>query len=76
MCAECVGIAEYAFQRVAIVDAGGAGHRVQRIDRFGGELRGISGVTFEFQFRFNIGDGIAPYDLHDLEGIVTQNEAR
>src|SRR5436190_3583832 len=71
-----VCVAEDALQRVGLVDAVGAGHRVQRVYRLGGEAHRVGEIALEAELRGDVGDLPAAGDLLRLEAVGAQDQAR
>src|SRR5256885_5724174 len=71
-----VCVAEDALQRIGLVDAVGAGHRVQRVYRLGGEAHRVGEIALEAELRGDVGDLPAAGDLLRLEAVVAQDQVR
>src|SRR5438046_6782742 len=76
MAGEGVCVAENALQRIGLVEAVGARHRVQRVHRLGGEADRIGEVALEAELRRDVGDLPAVGDFLRFEAVVAQDEAR
>src|SRR5580765_4535848 len=74
--AERVRVAEDALDRIAVVDAVGAGHGVQQVHRLGRDLRRVSKVALEAQFGGRIRLGAGSRDVHRLVAVAAQDLAR
>src|SRR6266853_778113 len=62
MACKGVRVAEDPLQRVGLVDAVRAGHRVQRIHRLGGDADRVGEIALEAELRCDIGDLPAVWD--------------
>src|SRR6266850_7674782 len=73
---ERMRVAENPLQRIGLVEAVGAGHRVQRVHRLGAQADRVGEVALEAQLGLRVGHELASRDALRLEAVLAENEAR